>query len=72
MELDKTIKKISGNRFEQINTALISARPEMVDFGLEQGLSDFATGGIVNYFEDFKRAKTPLGAKRCPLWMGTH
>jgi len=37
----------------------------MVDFGFEQGLSDLETAGIVDYFEDFKRAKTPLGAKRC-------
>jgi len=44
----------------------------MVDFGFAQGLSDFETGGIVGYFEDFKRAKTPLEAKRCLLWMGTH
>jgi len=43
----------------------------MVDFGSEQGLSDFETAGIVDYFEDFKRAKTPLGAKRCHLWMDT-
>jgi hypothetical protein len=36
----------------------------MVDFGSEQGLSDFETGGIVHYFEDFERAKTLLWAKR--------
>jgi len=41
----------------------------MVDFGLQQGLSDFETTGIVSYVEDFKRAKTPLRAKRCRLWM---
>jgi len=46
---------------------LTSARPEMVDFGFGQGLSDFETAGIVGYFEDFKRAKTPLGSKRCRL-----
>jgi len=52
----------------------------MVDFGSEQGLSDFETNGvavsaiagIVGYVEDFKRAKTPLWAKRCRLWMGTN
>jgi hypothetical protein len=43
----------------------------MVDFGSEQGLSDFETAGIACYFEDLKRAKTPLWAKRCRLWMGT-
>jgi len=51
---------------------LTGVRPEMVDFGFEQGLSDFETAGIVDYFEDFKRAKTPLGAKRCHLWMDTN
>ncbi len=44
----------------------------MVDFGSEQGLSNFETAGIAGYFEDFKRAKTPLRAKRCRLWMGTN
>ena len=43
----------------------------MVGFGFEQGLSDLETAGIVDYFEDFQRAKTPLGAKRCRLSMGT-
>jgi len=43
----------------------------MVDFGSEQGLSDFETAGIARYSEEFKRAKTPLWAKRCRLWMGT-
>jgi hypothetical protein len=38
---------------------------EMVDFDFEQGLSDLATTGIVHYFEDFQRAKTPLGVKIC-------
>jgi hypothetical protein len=42
----------------------------MVDFGSEQGLSNFETAGIAGYFEDYKRAKTPLWAKRCRLWMG--
>jgi hypothetical protein len=42
----------------------------MVDIGSEQGLSNFETAGIAGYFEDFKRAKTPLWAKRCRLWMG--
>jgi hypothetical protein len=41
----------------------------MVDFGSEQGLSNFETGGIAGYVEDLKRAKTPLRAKRCRLWM---
>jgi hypothetical protein len=44
----------------------------MVDFGSEQGLSNFETAGIAGYVEDFKRAKTPLRAKRCRLWMGTN
>ena len=44
----------------------------MVDFGSEQGLSDFETAGIAGYVEDFKRAKTPLRAKRCRLWMDTN
>jgi len=43
----------------------------MVDFGSEQGLSDFETAGIARYSEDFKRAKTLLWAERCRLWMGT-
>jgi hypothetical protein len=43
----------------------------MVDFGSEQGLSDFETAGIARYSEDFKRTKTPLWAKRCRLWIGT-
>jgi hypothetical protein len=49
-----------------------SVRPEMVDFGSEQGLSDFETTGIAGYVEEFKRAKMPLRAKRCRLWMGTN
>ncbi len=44
----------------------------MMDFGSEQGLSDFETTGIACYFEDLKRAKTKLWAKRCRLWMGTN
>ena len=44
----------------------------MVDFGSGQGLSDFETGGIACYFEDFKRAKTPPRAERCRLWMVTN
>jgi len=51
----------------------------MVDFGSEQGLSNFETdgvavpalAGIAGYVEDFKRTKTPLRAKRCRLWMNT-
>jgi hypothetical protein len=43
----------------------------MVDFGSEQGLSNFETAGIAGYVEDFKRAKTPLWAKRYRLWMDT-
>jgi hypothetical protein len=43
----------------------------MVGFGSGQGLSDFETGGIACYFEDFKRAKTLTRAERCRLWMGT-
>jgi len=40
----------------------------MVDFGSGQGLSDFETGKIACYFEDFKRAKTPPRVERCRLW----
>ncbi len=43
----------------------------MVGFGSQQGLSDFEAVSIVSYVEDFKRAKTPLRAKRCCLWMDT-
>ena len=32
----------------------------MVNFGPKQGLSIFETGGIVNYFEDFKNMLTQL------------
>jgi hypothetical protein len=51
---------------------LTSVHPQMVGFGSEQGLSNFETGGIAGYVEDFKRAKTPLRAKRCRLWIGTN
>jgi hypothetical protein len=44
----------------------------MVDFGSEQGLSDFEPAGIARYSEELKRAKTPLWAKRCHLWTGTY
>jgi hypothetical protein len=44
----------------------------MEDFGSEQSLSDFETAGIAGYVEDFKRAKTPLWAKRCRLWTDTN
>lgn len=44
----------------------------MVDFGSEQGLSNFETAGIAGYVEDFKRAKTSRWAKRCRLWMDTN
>jgi hypothetical protein len=54
----------------QSECTLTSVRPEIVDFGPEQGLSDFETAGIARYFEDFKRAKTQLGAKRWFLWLG--
>ena len=46
--------------------------PGLVDFSSEQGSSDFETEGIAGYDEDYKRAKTPLRAKRCRLWMGTN
>jgi len=36
----------------------------MVDFSSEQGLSVFEAAGIVNYFEDLKKAKTKLWAER--------
>ena len=59
---------------------LTSVRPQMVDFGSEQGLSDFETdgvavpalAGVAGYVEDLKRAKTPFRAERCRLWMGTN
>lgn len=40
---------------------------QVVDFGSEQGLSDFETGGIVGYVEGLKRARTPLRAEKCLL-----
>jgi len=51
----------------------------MVDFGSEQGLSNVETDGVsvtaiagaAYRTEDFKRAKTPLWAERCRLWMDT-
>jgi hypothetical protein len=43
----------------------------MVDFGSEQGLSDFETAGIVGFSEVLKKVNTPPWAKRCRLWMGT-
>ncbi len=56
---------------------IVNVRPQMVVFGSEQGLSNFKTdgvavtaiAGIAGYVEDFKRAKTPLWAKRFCLWM---
>jgi len=53
------------------NRTIDSVHPEMVGFGSEQGLSDFESAGIARYFEDFKRAKTKLWAKKCRLWVGT-
>jgi len=44
----------------------------MVDFGSERGLSVFEAAGITCYFEDFKKAKTKLWAKRRRLWMDTN
>jgi hypothetical protein len=44
----------------------------MVDFGSERGLSVFESGGIVLYFEDFKKAKTKCWTKIYHLWMDTH
>jgi len=32
----------------------------MVDFGSEQGLSDFETAGIACYFEDLKPSRSKL------------
>ncbi len=72
--------ELSEAQFDVIGySLLVSVRPQMVDFGSEQGLSDFethgvavtATAGVAGYVEDLKRAKTPLRAKRCRLWMGT-
>ena len=68
----KSLKKINSLEFGAMRLDLTSVRPQMVDFGSEQGLSNFETAGIAGYFEDFKKAKTPLWAKRCRLWMGTN
>jgi len=54
------------------NHFIVGVSPQMVDFGSGQGLSDFETGGIACYFEDFKRAKTPPRAGRCRLWIDTN
>ncbi len=62
----------ADHHLDLLATPLVSVRPQMVDFGSEQGLSNFETAGIAGYVEDFKRAKTPLWAKRCRLWMGTN
>jgi len=62
---------LSESEFYQFNY-LTNVHPQMVDFGSGQGLSDFETGGIACYFEDFKRAKTPPRAERCRLWMDTN
>lgn len=42
-------------------------RFQRVDFASGQGLRGFETTGIVNYFEDFKTAKTQEWSKRCRL-----
>jgi DNA-binding NarL/FixJ family response regulator len=47
------------------------ADPEMVDFGSERGVIVLGTGGIARYFEDFKKAKTKLWAKKCQFRSGT-
>jgi len=40
---------------------ITGVHPQMVDFGSEQGLSNFETAGVAwGYVEDFKRAKTQL------------
>ncbi len=64
------ISQIAGTPLTEF--ILTSVRPQMVDLGSEQGLSNFETAGIAGYVEDFKRAKTPLRAKRCRLRMGTN
>jgi len=46
--------------------------PEAVDFGSGQGRSEFETGSVACYVEDFKFARTPVWAKRCYLWMGAN
>jgi hypothetical protein len=40
------------SRISNYGWALNSVRPEMVDFGSGQGLSNFETGGIAGYSED--------------------
>jgi len=58
--------------YQNIFLLLTSVHPQMIDFGSGQGLSDFETGGIACYFEDFKREKTPLTKRnkerRQPVW----
>jgi hypothetical protein len=51
----------SDHSKQKQSTTAIRVHPEMADFDSEQGLSDLETAGIVDYFEDFQRAKTPLG-----------
>jgi len=64
------------------HNGMVSVRPQMVGFGSKhvsrrslqaetEGLSDFETGKIACYFEDFKRAKTPPRVERCRLWTDT-
>ena len=46
--------------------------PEIVGFGSGQGRSEFETGSVARYVEDFKFARTPAWAKTCYLWMVTN
>jgi hypothetical protein len=44
------------NNHKKREKDITSVRPQMVDFGSEQGLSDLETGGIARYFEDSAKA----------------
>ena len=65
-ELDKNRKKNSGKRFFGFDTVCISARSEMVDFGFEQGQSDFSrAAGCYPARRDFPPGLFPtVGGKR--------
>jgi len=49
-------KNISQNKKSPVRPGnehgLTSVHPEMIDFGFQQGPSEFSTAGIARYFED--------------------
>ena len=57
-----------GAIFEKKNRV----NPEIIDFGSGQGRSEFETGNVARWVEDFKFARTPDWAKICYFWMGTN